>query len=197
VAKAQDNKPVDNKPADTNSNSHERYSSLSIALHWIMFVLMAAVYASIELRVIFPKGSDPREAMKTLHFMLGLSVLLLVVLRIYGRAISTAPAVKPALSMAQQLAANAGHLALYALMISLPILGWLMLSAAGKPIPFFGIELPALIGQNKELAKQLKALHETIGVLGYYLVALHVLAALYHHYFKKDNTLTRMLPGGR
>ncbi|MEK9939953.1 MAG: cytochrome b/b6 domain-containing protein, partial [Methylotenera sp.] len=120
MAKAQDNKPVDNKPADTNSNSHERYSSLSIALHWIMFVLMAAVYASIELRVIFPQGSDPREAMKTLHFMLGLSVLLLVVLRIYGRAISTAPAVKPALSMAQQLAANAGNLELYALKKRLP-----------------------------------------------------------------------------
>lgn len=197
MTKPANNKQADNKPADKNNNAHERYSTLSIALHWIMFVLMAAVYASIELRVIFPKGSDPREAMKTLHFMLGLSVLLLVMLRIYGRAISPVPAVKPALSAAQQFAANAGHLALYALMLSLPILGWLMLSAAGKPIPFFGLELPALITQNKELAKQLKELHETIGELGYYLVALHALAALYHHHIKKDNTLIRILPGGR
>lgn len=176
-------------------NTKDRYSTLSIALHWLMFILMAAVYASIELRVIFPKGSDPREAMKALHFMLGLSVLLLLFLRVYARFSSTAPAIKPALSPAQQLAASAGHSALYALMLSLPILGWLMLSAAGKPIPFFGLELPPIIAENKALAKQLKKIHETIAELGYYLIALHVLAALYHHHIKKDNTLTRMLPG--
>lgn len=175
-------------------NSPDRYSTLSIAIHWIMFILMAAVYASIELRVIFPKGSDPREFMKMLHFMLGLSVLLLVIIRVYARLTHPTPPIEPALSKSQQLAAGAGHLALYALMISLPILGWLMLSAAGKPIPFFGLELPALIEENKALAKQLKEIHETLGVLGYYLIALHVAAALYHHYFKKDNTLTRILP---
>lgn len=175
-------------------NTHDRYGTLSIALHWLMFLLMVAVYASIELRVIFPKGSDPRETMKTLHFMLGLCVLLLVIVRIYGRASSPTPAIKPALSSGQQLAASAGHFALYALMISLPILGWLMLSAAGKPIPFFGLELPALIEPNKALAKQLKEIHETVGELGYYLIALHIAAAFYHHHFKKDNTLTRILP---
>lgn len=181
----------------THKNTEDRYSTLSIALHWLMFVLMAAVYASIELREIFPKGSDPREAMKALHFMLGLSVLLLLFLRVYARFSSPAPAIKPALSTAQQLAASAGHSALYALMLSLPILGWLMLSAAGKPIPFFGLELPPLIAENKDLAKQLKEIHGTIAELGYYLIALHVLAALYHHHIKKDNTLTRMLPGKR
>jgi cytochrome b561 len=79
-------------------------------------------------------------------------------------------------------------------MIAMPILGWLMLSAAAKPIPFFGLELPALIGENKELAKSLKEIHETIGVIGYYLIGIHVLAALYHHHIRKDNTLTRILP---
>jgi cytochrome b561 len=175
-------------------NSNERYGTLSIALHWIMFILMAAVYASIELRVLFPKGSDPREAIKALHFMLGLSVLLLLMLRIYARVSSPSPTIKPALSCIQNVAAKAGHLTLYALMLMMPVLGWLTLSAAGKPIPFFGAELPALIAQNKELAKSLKELHETIGVIGYYLIGFHVLAALYHHYFKKDNTLTRILP---
>lgn len=175
-------------------NSNERYGTLSIALHWLMFILMAAVYASIELREIFPKGSDPREAIKALHFMLGLSVLLLLMLRIYARVSSPCPIIKPALSCMQNAAAKAGHLALYALMLVMPVLGWLTLSAAGKPIPFYGAELPALIAQNKELAKSLKELHETIGVIGYYLIGFHVLAALYHHYFKKDNTLTRILP---
>jgi cytochrome b561 len=175
-------------------NSNDRYGSLSITLHWLMFILMASVYASIELRVLFPKGSDPREAMKALHFMLGLCVLLLVILRIYARVSAPSPAIKPALTYMQNAVAKAGHLVLYALMIILPVLGWLTLSAAGKPIPFFGIELPALITANKALAKTLKELHETIAVVGYYLIGLHILAALYHHYFKKDNTLTRILP---
>jgi len=96
-----------------------------------------------------------------------------------------------------QLAAKLGHLALYALMIITPLLGWLTLSASGKPIPFFGLELPALTGENKELAKQLKEVHETIGTLGYFLIGLHVAAALYHHLVKHDNTMTRMLPERR
>jgi cytochrome b561 len=175
-------------------NTNLRYGTLSIALHWLMFLLMVAVYATIELRELFPKGSDPRETMKALHFMLGLSVLLLVTLRIYARATSVTPIITPGLSPAQHLAAKLGHLALYALMIAMPILGWLILSAAAKPIPFFGLELPALIGENKELAKSLKEIHETIGVLGYYLIAAHVLAALYHHHIRKDNTLIRILP---
>jgi len=175
-----------------NTNSH--YGSLSIILHWVMFLLMSAVYAAIELREFFPKGTDPREALKALHFMLGLSVLLLVTLRIYARVASPTPMIVPGVSPAQHLAAKLGHLALYALMIVMPVLGWLMLSAAAKPIPFFGLELPALISENKELAKSLKEIHETIGVIGYYLIGIHVLAALYHQHIRKDDTLTRILP---
>jgi len=175
-------------------NTNKRYGTLSISLHWLMFVLMVAVYATIELRGLFPKGSDPREAMKALHFMLGLSVLLLLSVRIYARVVSPAPLISPALSPAQNLAAKLGHLALYIFMIAMPVLGWAVLSAAGKPIPFFGLELPPLIAENEELAKSLKEIHETVGELGYYLIGIHVLAALYHHHIRKDDTLTRMLP---
>jgi cytochrome b561 len=178
----------------TWKNTHQHYGKLSMGLHWLMFLIMIAVYASINLRELYPKGSDPREALKTLHFMLGLIILLLVCLRIYVKASSPTPAIVPDLSARQHLAAKLGHLALYGLMIAAPILGWLLLSAAAKPIPFFGFELPALINENKDLAKSIKKIHETVGELGYYLIAIHVVAALYHHYFKKDNTLTRMLP---
>ena len=86
------------------------------------------------------------------------------------------------------------HLALYALMIVMPLLGWALLSAAGKPIPFFGLELPAMIAENKETGKWLKEIHQTIGTVGYYLIGIHAVAALFHHYVVKDNTLVRMLP---
>lgn len=174
-----------------------RYSRLSISLHWLMLLLIVAAYACIELREFFPRGSDPREALKTWHFMLGLSVLLLVVVRIVARFMAPVPPIVPALASWQAWSAKLFHLALYALMIGLPIAGWIILSAEGKPVPFFGLELPALVARDQGLAKSVEEIHETIGKLGYFLIGAHALAALVHHYVVRDNTLARMLPGSR
>lgn len=175
-------------------NSTERYGSISVGLHWLMLVLMVAVYATIELRELYPKGSDPREALKGWHFMLGLSVFGLVWLRLLMRIISPAPRIVPEQQAWEAALAKLVHAALYLMMIGLPLVGWLTLSAAGKPIPFFGLQLPPLIGESKELAEQLKEVHETVGEAGYFLIALHAAAALFHHYVKRDNTLLMMLP---
>ena len=175
-------------------NTTARYGTLPIGLHWLMLLLLIAVYGTIELRELFEKGSDPREALKTWHFMLGMLVFLLVWLRIAARFSGTTPAISPEPAAWQLLSARLLHLALYALMIFMPISGWLLLSASGKVIPFFGVELPALIEENKDLAKQIKEVHEFVGTTGYYLIGLHAVAALYHHYIKRDNTLTRILP---
>ncbi len=63
----------------------KRFSSLSIALHWVMVVLLSAVYATILLRENYPKGTDILEDLKTWHFMLGLTALVLVVIRLIAR----------------------------------------------------------------------------------------------------------------
>ena len=176
-------------------NSTLCYGSLSIGIHWLVLLLFVGVYGTIELHEAFEKGSDLREALKAWHFMLGLLVFVLVWLRLAARLSGPTPTITPELPKLEQLSATALHLALYLLMIGMPLTGWLMLSAAGKPIPFFGLELPALIGENKALAKQIKEVHEFVGTTGYYLIGLHAAAALYHHYLRHDNTLTRMLPG--
>jgi cytochrome b561 len=179
----------------TLRNTQVRYGSISIGLHWLTLVILIGVYACINLTDLYPKGSEPREALKTWHFMLGLTVLLLVTLRLLNRLVGTRPVVSPPLPRRQQRLAGTIHVALYALMLAMPILGWLLLSAAGKPIPFFGAQLPALLAENKDLAGQLKEIHETIGTIGYFLIGAHALAALFHHYVIRDNTLVRMLPG--
>jgi cytochrome b561 len=159
-----------------------------------MLFLLIAVYASIELRELFPKGTDARKAMKMWHFMLGLSVLAFAVLRVLIRLRNPTPAIIPAPPAWQEILAKVMHIALYALMLGMPLAGWLILSAEAQPIPFFGLELPALIGPDKALAKSIEEVHETVGLVGYYLIGLHALAGLYHHYMVKDNTLKRMLP---
>lgn len=175
-------------------NTEYRYGSLSLGLHWLMLILLVAVYASVELHEFFPKGSDPRAALMALHFMLGLSVLCFALLRMGMRLSGPIPRIEPEPGSWERLSARFMHIALYVLMIAMPLVGWLMLSAAGKPIPFFGLQLPALIGKNKDLAKQIKEIHEIAGTTGYFLIGLHAAAALFHHYIKRDNTLVRMLP---
>ncbi|NLG77766.1 MAG: cytochrome b [Xanthomonadaceae bacterium] len=175
------------------TQSDQRYARASIILHWAMLALLVGVYACIELRELYPRGSDPREALKTWHFMLGLTVFALVWIRMAARLFGKTPPIMPAAPKWQRLVADIVELALYILMFILPLLGWVTLSAEGDPIPFFGLELPALVAPNESLAERTEDLHKTLGTAGYYLIALHALAALYHHYVRRDNTLRRMM----
>jgi len=172
----------------------DRFSRLTIALHWFMLLLIVAVYASMELRGAFPKGGEGRAFMQVAHFSLGLSVLALVVVRIVARFAGNTPDIVPTPPAWQGPLAKLVHLALYAMMVALPIVGWLILSAKGKPIPFFAFSLPPLIGENATLAKSLKEVHEAVATIGYGLIAVHAVAAIYHHRFMRDNTMLRMMP---
>ncbi len=175
-------------------NTASRYGSLSIGIHWLMVLLFIAVYACIELRELYPKGSDLREALKTWHYMLGMLIFVMTALRLAGRLTGPTPDIQPEPPSWMQISSNLLHLGLYLLMVVMPLTGWMLLSASGKAVPFFGLELPTLIGENKDLAKALKEVHEFCGTAGYYLIGLHTAAALYHHYIVKDDTLSRMLP---
>ena len=172
-----------------------RYSSLTIALHWLMLLLIAAVYTCIELKGNFVRGSEIREGLKHWHFMLGMALFALVWLRLLGRLLSKTPAILPKPPAWQTGVSHLMHLALYALMIGMPLVGWLLLNAEGKPVPFFGLELPMLVQQDHALAESLEGLHEFGGQAGYWLIGLHAVAGLLHHYLIRDNTLTRILPG--
>jgi cytochrome b561 len=176
----------------TSNKTAARFSTPSIAMHWLMVLVFIGIYAVINIKGSFPKGSEPRELMKSLHFSLGLMAFGLVWLRIVFRVLGTTPATIPQPPAWQQKLAKLGHLALYALMVGMPLLGWAALSASGKPVAFFGWGLPSLLAENKDLGHNLKELHETVGTLGYFLIGGHALAALFHHYYVKDNTLRSM-----
>jgi cytochrome b561 len=178
-------------------NTETRYGKLSIGLHWLMLLLIAAVYFTMEFRGIFPKGSDGRTLMKELHFMLGLSILALVWLRLLARMIAPTPKIRPAPHAMQEKIAKLMYLALYLLMICAPLLGWLLLSAEGKPIPFFGLELPPLTGKDHAFAEQMEDWHVRIAQAGYWLIGLHAAAGIFHHHIRRDNALRMMLPGSR
>jgi cytochrome b561 len=174
--------------------SHNGYGSLSILMHWLMLVLVAAAYAAQDLNFVFPKHSPGRAAMDAWHYMLGLLVFSLVWVRLAARVLGPTGVIEPQPPRWQLVGARLMYLTLYAMMLALPLLGWLTLSARGDPVPFFGMHWPALAGKSEELARRLKDIHETVADAGYFLIGLHTLAALYHHHVRHDNALLLMLP---
>jgi cytochrome b561 len=99
------------------------------------------------------------------------------------------------MTQAMRFAAQASEHALYALLLIQPIVGLLQTNAHGDRVNLFFLgQLPALIGRNRPLAKQLLEVHETVGLLLLGLIALHAAAALYHHFWRRDHTLDAMLP---
>jgi cytochrome b561 len=177
------------------TNTKSGYGSPAIVFHWVTAVLMVAAYAAMDLKSFSQKGSALREAMASWHYMLGLWVFVFVWLRLPLRLSGVDPATEPAPPAWQAALAKAVYRALYVFMLAMPVLGWLALSATGAPVPFFGLELPALTGKNEALAILFKAIHESLATAGYFLIGLHAAAALFHHYVKRDNTLHLMWPG--
>ncbi|AWL12190.1 Cytochrome b561 like protein [Saliniradius amylolyticus] len=175
-------------------STHQHYSRLNILFHWVMVALLIAVYTCVLAHEAFPKDSEPRQLLMSLHFMLGVSVLFLVIFRIIAILVLPTPPIEPAPPKLQYAAARVIHVALYLFMLAMPMAGWLMLNGFGSAVPFYGLELPILMGENEALAKDIKEVHETVGEAFYYVIGLHAIAALFHHYVLRDNTLSRMLP---
>lgn len=177
------------------STSPQRYSRASITMHWVTVLAFVGIYLAVNLIDVFPRGSGARQWAKSLHFSFGLLVFAMVWLRLALRAMGSTPPIVPAPAPWQDKLARLLHLALYAMMVLMPLAGWAALSAFGKPIAFFGLALPALIAGNETLGRSIMRIHELGGNVGYFLIGGHAVAALFHHYVVKDNTLRRMSLG--
>jgi len=115
-----------------------------------------------------------------------------MVLRLGVRIIYGVPAQTGAISLFKILA-KVMHWFLYFLLLSLPIMGVVFLQAGGKDVHFFSWALPQMIDPDPAIKKTFKELHEWLGNTIYFLIGIHALAALWHHYILKNDTLRRML----
>ena len=171
-----------------------RYSTGQRRLHWLVFVLMVVAYASIELRVQFERGSLPRTLMSQTHFWTGLAILAVLVPRLWLRLKRGVPAIAPPLPAWQAFVGGLMHWLLYVFLLVQPVMGLMTVWTDGKQImlPWIGVSLPALMAPDPELAHFLEDWHGTIGTAFYWIIGFHILAALYHHVVRKDDTLRRM-----
>ncbi|RZA22180.1 MAG: cytochrome b [Lysobacteraceae bacterium] len=177
-------------------NSPEQWGSVSKALHWLVVILVLAM-AWLGLTMgDLPNGRD-KIATYALHKSIGISILVLVVLRLAWRLYAGAPETVPGTPRWQDRIATITHWALYALLLVMPLSGWVLNSASGFPLQWFGlVNLPAIAGKDHDLHELAEGVHEFLFWTMTTLVVLHAAAAFYHHLFQRDATLARMLPRG-
>ena len=170
----------------------QRYSHIAISLHWIMAIVILTTWTIAQIAGGMPVSPERILAISW-HKWLGLTVLWLVFVRLFWRATHPAPELAVRLPAWQERIMQLTHLAFYLLMIAIPIIGWLMSSAKGYTVNYFGLyELPDLVLKDKATGILLKQTHEILANILISLVALHVLAALKHHFWDKDGLLKRM-----
>lgn len=167
----------------------DRYDPLSQALHWATAFLVLASFA-LALWPGLMKGSG------ALHKSLGLALLFVVPLRLGWRLTSGWGGARPGSKGGGTLAAKAVHGTLYAMLLAVPLLGWLYVNSKGVGASMFGLELPTLADADRQLAPVLFRAKWWLayGMLG--AVGLHAAAALAHHYLLRDGVLASMMPGG-
>lgn len=169
-----------------------RYSTVSLILHW----LIAALVVTQVLLVAGHEAIEGDRALLNLHKSVGLSILVLTLVRLGWRIANPALPLPEAMPRWQKLVARATHVLFYVFLIAMPLVGWAASSAAGRDIVWFGLfEWPLLpIGGGREMAGSLMDLHEAAAKALYVLIALHIVGALKHHFVDRDNVLHRMIP---
>ncbi len=173
------------------TNTDDRYGIVTILLHWIIAALMIGLIILGLYMVTLPISLEKLK-LYGWHKEYGLLVLGLATFRILWRLANKTPSLS--LPLWEVLAAHSVHWIFYGFMFALPITGWLISSAAGLPAAFFGlIALPNLISPNEDLRRLFQEIHQWLGYALISVMALHIAAALKHHFIDKDDILRRMM----
>ncbi len=175
-------------------NTTERFGAVSKTLHWLTLVLLIAAFTLAVSMVNMPFSPRKLE-FYSWHKWVGVTIFLVAVIRLAWRLANPVPRQPDGLPQWQRRLAAMSHAALYAVLIVMPITGWIMSSALNLPVVYLGlVPIPSPFGVDRALGETMKIVHLSLAVLLLALVSIHVLAALYHHFVRRDDVLRRMLP---
>ncbi|KZL08481.1 hypothetical protein PsAD2_04150 [Pseudovibrio axinellae] len=182
-------------------NTRSAYGTIAIALHWTIATLIIAMLCFGLYMVTLPTFDPQTFTYYQLHKSVGFVVLGLVALRILWKITSITPNLPEQMPAWEKIAAHLGHLALYALMLVMPISGWLLVSSSplGLPSVFFNLfEIPHLptpefFGQKADVSAFFSSVHGWAAYAFIAVIIAHAGAAFKHYFISKDNVLQRML----
>src|SRR5215475_6144957 len=175
-------------------NTEHRWGALAQLFHWLIVVLVIVQVTLASLADELPPSAK-KLALLARHKSVGITILMLVILRLLWRSLNLTPLLPGTLKPYERFLARFTHAALYVLLFAMPLTGWMMSSARSFPVSWFNLfQLPDLVAPNRALYQFLHETHENLAWALVAVATLHVLAALKHHFFLKDDVLRRMLP---
>lgn len=173
--------------------TRRRFTAAQRLLHWTMAAgIVAMLFIGVGMISTVAPAYVPLVAT---HKTLGAALFLLVLVRLVLRLLLGAPPRPADLPPAMRLGATLSHVALYGLMIAMPLLGWAMMSAAAYPVVLFGgIRIPPILPQSDVLHTLLWGAHRWLAFAFFALILLHVAAALFHALIRRDGVFEAMAP---
>jgi len=180
-----------------NQKYPKRYGAVAQGFHWIIAALIVVQFTLAWKAVNLPLGVR-QLALLARHKSFGMTVLMLVVLRLLWRLKNPPPALPPGMAPWERILARVSHTALYVLLFAMPLTGWMMSSAKNYSVSWFGLfTWPNLIAKDQHAFKLLVSTHHILSWTLLTIVILHILAAFKHHFWDKDDVMLRMLPFSR
>jgi cytochrome b561 len=178
----------------TLRNTTYSWGSLSKGLHWLIVLLIIVQYVLAERADDLPLGME-KLATLARHKSVGMTILLLALLRLLWRWLNPTPALPKGMRTWEIGLAHLSHFALYCTIFALPLTGWMMSSAKNYPVSWFNLfQFPNLVSPNETLYRFMHDTHEVLFNVMIAVALLHVAGALKHHFINKDSVLRRMLP---
>jgi cytochrome b561 len=175
-------------------NTANQYGLIAQFLHWMIVVLVVYQFVLASAFEDLPVSMARLQLLGT-HKALGMTVLMLTVVRLSWRLLNDTPEIPASRT---RLLAQITHYAFYLLLLAVPLSGWLLSSASNLSVSYFRLFVfPDLVSSNEELAQLLKVVHETLNFTLAAVALLHLTAALWHQFRLHDGVLGRMLPGPR
>jgi cytochrome b561 len=177
-----------------DSPNHPRYTPIAQTLHWLIALLIVVQFVLAKMAAHLPLGMRKLSLLAE-HKSFGMTILVLVVIRLIWRLTHAPPALPPQMRGVERWLARASHISFYVVLFAMPLSGWLMSSAKNYSVSWFGaFTWPNLIGPNEAAFNAFRTLHHLLGNLLIALASLHILAAMKHHFWNRDDVLVRMLP---
>lgn len=175
-------------------NTTARWGAVSQLLHWVIVALIITQFVLASIAEDLPLGME-KLATIARHKSVGITILALAVVRLVWRWVNPTPELPGTLKPYERVLAWVTHGTLYALLFAMPLSGWMMSSARNFPVSWFNlVQLPDLVPPSQTLYEIMHETHEILATVLVVAVALHVLAALKHHFILRDDVLRRMLP---
>lgn len=176
------------------NSQQTKYTVPAQLLHWLVAILVVTQFALVWSADALPRG-ETRSLLMTLHKSVGMTVLMLAIIRVTWRFLHTPPAFPATMNAAETVLARVTHWGLYVLIFLMPLSGWLLTTTAGRSVEWFWLfSFPDLMAKDRALHEAFESAHVFMSWILLSLAVLHVFAVLWHLQVKKDNLIRRMLP---